>query len=177
MSIEAKGQTCVLQIGGQAIENVATFKYLGQHFSSQGSISSELSHRVGKAYAIFRALDKQGIWREKLMTKKTKLIFYKTLVRSVLLYCAETWPVTNEEVRKLEKVQMYCVRRICGYSAWGTESNQEIRVKHEIPSIENVIRYHRLRWLGHVARMATSSGPFWMDRREKANWQAQKDMD
>jgi len=66
---------------------------------------------------------------------------------------SETWPVTNEEVRKLEKVQMYCVRRICGYSAWGTESNEEIRVKHEIPSIENVIRYHRLRWLGHVARM------------------------
>jgi len=80
MSIEAIGQTRVLQIGGQAIENVATFKYLGQH--SEGSISSELSHRVGKAYAIFRALDKQGIWREKLMTKKTKLIFYKTLVRS-----------------------------------------------------------------------------------------------
>jgi hypothetical protein len=153
MSIEATGQTRVLQIAGQAIENVATFKYLGQHFSSNGSIRSELTHRVGKAYAIFRALDKQGIWREKLMTKKTKLIFYKTLVRSVLLYCAETWPATNEDVRKLEAVQMYCVRRICGYSAWGTESNEEIRVKHEIPSIENVIRYHRLRWLGHVARM------------------------
>jgi hypothetical protein len=125
MSIEATGQTRVLQIAGQAIENVATFKYLGQHFSSNGSIRSELTHRVGKAYAIFRALDKQGIWREKLMTKKTKLIFYKTLVRSVLLYCGETWPATNEEVRTLERVQMYCVRRICGYSAWGTESNEE----------------------------------------------------
>ena len=89
MSIEAIGQTRVLQIGGQAIENVVTFKYLGQQFSSNGSINSELTHRVGKAYAIFRALDEQGIWREKLMTKKTGLIFYKTLVRSELHYCAE----------------------------------------------------------------------------------------
>ena len=80
-------------------------------------------------------------------------------MRSVLQYCAEPWPATIEDESKLETVQMYCVRRLCGYSAWGTESNQEIRVKHDIPSIENVIRYHRLRWLGHVARMDTERLP------------------
>jgi len=44
---------------------------------------------------------------------------------------------------------MYCVRRICGSSAWGgTESNHEIRVRY--PSLETIICYHRLRWLGCV---------------------------
>ena len=62
-------------------------------------------------------------------------------------------------MKKLEKVQMYCVRRICGLSAWGTESNHEIRVKYGIPSIENIIRYHRLRWLGHVVRMGPERLP------------------
>jgi len=92
MSIGAMGQTRVLQIGGQAVEHVATSKCLRQHFSSDGSINSGLDHRVGKAYAILIALDKQGIWREKLTTKKTMLIFYESLVRSVLLYRAGTWP-------------------------------------------------------------------------------------
>jgi hypothetical protein len=128
MSIGTSTQPTGLHLGGQVIEAVTTFKYLGHCFSSDGSINSEVTHRVGKAYAVFRALEKQGTWREKLMKKKTELIFYKTLVRSVLLYCVETWPITEEAMRKLEKVQMYCVRRICGFSAWGTESNQEIRV-------------------------------------------------
>ena len=82
-----------------------------------------------------------------------KLIFYKTLVRSILLYCVETWPVTEEQVKKLETMQMYCIRRICGYKLWGTESNAEIRAKHDIPAIQNLVRYHRLRWFGHVVRM------------------------
>ena len=61
-------------------------------------------------------------------------------MRSELLYCSEKWPATYEDVRKLETMQMDC-----GYLAWGTESNQEIRLKHEIPSTETVICYHRLR--------------------------------
>ena len=40
------------------------------------------------------------------MAKKTRLIFYIMLVQSVILYCVETWPATNEDVRKLERVQM-----------------------------------------------------------------------
>ena len=66
---------------------------------------------------------------------------------------AETWPAANEDVRKLQIVQMYCVHQISGYSAWITESNQVICVKHAIPPIVNVIRYHRLRWFCHVALM------------------------
>ena len=45
------------------------------------------------------------IWRRKVfrshnLSKDTKMRGFRTLVMSVLLYGAETWPVTKKEIRK-----------------------------------------------------------------------------
>ena len=56
-------------------------------------------------------------------------------------------------VKKLEVFQMRCLRRLCGFSLLDNIQNTEIHAKCQVPLIADLLRYRRLRWLGHVARM------------------------
>jgi hypothetical protein len=145
----------VIYIGNQRIEHVNKFKYLGQIISSDGKLKGEISRRIGQAYTAFRNLEKQGIWKDKTISRRVKLTIYKVTALSILLYCSETWPIGPDEVKKLETVQMMCLRRICGDRSWGRDSTPYavIRKKCQTPTIQNLITYHRLRWLGKVSRM------------------------
>jgi hypothetical protein len=95
--------------------------YLGQIIASGGKVKREVSRRLALGYAAFNKLGKQGIWRDKFISRRTKLTLYKVIVRTVLLYCAETWPVAPADVNKLETAQMPCLRRICGDGSWGAD--------------------------------------------------------
>ena len=46
------------------------------------------------------------------MTGKTKMYVLKVMVISVLLYVAETWAITAQDLRRLHAVQMECLRDI-----------------------------------------------------------------
>jgi len=143
-------------IDNQRVEHVQQFKYLGQIIASDGKVKREVSRRLALGYAAFNKLGKQGIWKDKLISRRTKLTLYQVIVRTVLLYCAETWPVGPADVNKLDTAQMSCLRRICGDRSWGADCTPyaELRRQCQMPSIENLITYHRLRWLGKVCRMS-----------------------
>ena len=148
-----------LFVAGKRIDMVESFKYLGQIFSHNGSIDLEIQQRISKALLVFNDLRKRGVWSDKVISRSTKIRIYKTTVRSVLLYCAETWPVSQQQIHKLESIQMSCLRRICGYSLLHRKTNIMIRERCRVASISSLLRYHRLRWLGHVCRMAPNRLP------------------
>jgi hypothetical protein len=82
---------------------------------------------------------------------------YKVTVLAILLYCSETWSLSPLaslciDNKKLETTQMAILGRICGDKSWGVASTpfQDIQKKCEIPSLQQLITYHRLRWLGKV---------------------------
>jgi hypothetical protein len=154
----------IIYIGDQRIEYVNKFKYLGQVISSDGKLQGEISRRIGQAYAAFRSLEKRGIWKDKTISRRTKLTIYKVTVLTILLYCSETWSIGPKEVKKLENAQMMCLRRICGDRSWGRDSTPYavIRKKCQTPTIQNLITYHRLRWLGKVSRMQEERLPIRM---------------
>ncbi len=54
---------------------------------------------------------------------------------------------------------MRCLRRLSGISLLEKIPNAVIRAKCDVPEITNLIRYRRLRWLGHVARMGDTRLP------------------
>jgi hypothetical protein len=145
----------IIYIGDQRIEHVDKFKYLGQIISSDGKLKGEISRRIGQAYAAFRSLERRGIWKDKTISRRTKITIYRVTVLTILLYCSETWSIGPDDVKKLETAQMMCLRRICGDRSWGRDSTPYavIRNKCQTPTIQNLITYHRLRWLGKVSRM------------------------
>jgi hypothetical protein len=59
---------------------------LGQIIASDGKVKREVSRRLALGYAAFNKLGKQGIWRDKLISRRTKLTPHQVIVRTVLLY-------------------------------------------------------------------------------------------
>jgi hypothetical protein len=143
---------------------VNKFKYLGQIISSDGKLKGEISRRIGQAYAAFRSLERRGIWKDKTISRRTKITIYKVTVLTILLYCSETWSIGPDDVKKLETAQTMCLRRICGDRSWGRNSTPYavIRKNCQTPTIQNLITYHRLRWLGKVSRMQEDRLPIRM---------------
>ncbi len=111
-------------VSGKRIEMVESFKNLGQIFSHSGSIDLEIQRRISKALLVLNDLQKRGEWSDKVLTRSTKIRIYKAKDRPVLLYCAETWPVSQEQIHKLENIQMSCLRTICGYSLSHRKTNK-----------------------------------------------------
>jgi hypothetical protein len=150
-----------LKLGDQYVQFVKQFKYFCQILSSNGLLNGEISQRVGKATYAFNQLLGRGIWADKTIRRKTKLTIYKAIVRSILLYGVETWPISTADAQRLETAQMGFIKRICGYPLWEPgPSFQEIRARYQLPSIRTMICYHRLRWFGHVNRLDHSELPW-----------------
>jgi hypothetical protein len=134
------------------------FKYLEQIIASDGKVKREFSDGWALGYAALNKLGKQGIWRDKPISRRTKLTLYQ-VVRTVLLYFAETWPIGPADVNNLETAQMLCLRRICGHRSWGPDCTPyaDLRRQFQVPSIGDLITYHRLWWLWWLEGMQDES--------------------
>ena len=97
-------------IQGADLEEVQNFKYLGSYISADSDIEREISTRIGLAAAAFNKL--RNIWKSSLLQTKTKLKIYRSNVRSVLLYAAETWRTNKKLESRLRGFEGRCLRRI-----------------------------------------------------------------
>ena len=151
----------VLTMADDPLEVVDQFVYLGS-IIRPGGISSEITHRVGKAQAAFTQL--RHLWRLRDVSLGLKGRVYNATVRAVLLYGCETWSAKVEDFRRLLVFDHRCLKNIAGVSWDQHVSNASVR--HRIfgmnPSsdpIDKTITLRQLRWLGHVLRMHSDRLP------------------
>ena len=77
----------------------------------------------------------------------------------LILYGCETWSLTLREERKLRVFENMVLRRIFGPRRdevmweWRRLHNEELNDLYCSPNIVRVIKWRRMRWAGHVARM------------------------
>jgi len=75
------------------------------------------------------------------------------------LYGRETWSLTLREERKLRVFENMVLRRIFGSrrdevtGEWRRSHNEELNDLYFTSNIVRVIKFRRMRWAGHVARM------------------------
>ena len=81
---------------------------------------------------------------------------YESLVISILLYGAESWPLSVTQMKKLEAAHHKFQRRLLGITWRVKARNEDIRKKSGSRKLEDIIKERRLRWLGHVLRMDNS---------------------
>ena len=105
----------MLQI--QPLEEVKTFPYLGSEIGQSISVEREVSVRLEKASKVYQIWRKK-VFRSRTLSTATKLHVFQTLVLSVLLYGAETWTVTQHDIRRLKSFQMRCLWDILGITLW-----------------------------------------------------------
>jgi hypothetical protein len=99
------------------------------------------------------------ILSSRLLSKNTKIRVHRTVVLPVVLYGCETWSLTLREEQRLRVFENRVLRRIFGpkrdelTAEWRRLHNEELNDLYPSPNIIRVIKWRRMRWTGHVARM------------------------
>lgn len=86
------------------------------------------------------------------MSRRLKTKIYKTMIRPVMVYGAETRALKKTEERKLERTEMRMLRWIMGTSLRDHLGNEEVRGRAGVECITEVIRKAKLRWSVHLVR-------------------------
>ena len=84
---------------------------------------------------------------------KLKGNVYKTVVRTALLHCAETWATTMGQEARLEVDEMRMLRWMCGVTRRDKIRNENIRGTTRVVQTSKTITEKQLKWYGHVRRM------------------------
>ncbi len=83
------------------LEDLDKFKYLGSMFDANGQGTEGIRGRMNLARFAFSRLQ-ICLWSRREISLHTKGWVYQAVVRSILLYGCETWPVRVADERMLE---------------------------------------------------------------------------
>lgn len=163
MSMDCKGTDTdtELKINEEMkFERVMEFKYLGSIVTDNNDIMPEIKQRLNAGNRSFFALKK--LLRSKVITRKTKLRVYKTIIRPTVIYGSETWTLTQKQEKMLITWERKILRAIFGPiregDVWRRRYNHEIAKLFKEKDIINYIKSKRIQWLGHIERMDNSRG-------------------
>ena len=102
------------------------------------------------------------LFRNRHLSRATKIRLYKTLIRPVVTHGAETWTMTKKE-QVLLILERKIFRRIYGPKyedvEWKSRTNRELE---ELSKGENIVKWikgQRISWLSHVERMEDDRVP------------------
>jgi hypothetical protein len=101
-----------LEIGPYKFETVYSFTYLGSEVNYKNYISVYIQKRILSANRRFRGLIKH--LKSHLISKKTKTLMYKALMRPVLTCASETWTLSKTDERLLSVFEKRILRCIFG---------------------------------------------------------------
>ena len=95
-----------------------------------------------------------SLFRSRLLSRATKIILYKTLIRSIVSYGAEAWTLTKKEEQALLVFERKIFRRIYGPKYENGErrsrTNRELEEMSKGENIVKRIKGQRISWLGHL---------------------------
>ena len=78
----------------------------------------------------------EEVFKNCSLSKTTKLKVFRTCVMPVLLYGAETWTVTQDEMWKLKTFHMKCIQDILSFTLWDRRRNEELLKEADEQPIE-----------------------------------------
>ena len=147
----AQGNRPHVQILGEEVERVTHFKYLGTSIEEEGGMETEIAKRVGAGWMNWKKCS--GVLCDKMMPVKLKGKVYRTVVRTAMLYGAETWATTKRQESRIEVNEMRMLRWMCGVTRKDKIRNEHTRGTTKVVQASRKITERRLKWYGHVMRM------------------------
>lgn len=142
----------------EQIKHTRKYKYLGVHITCEGSMDEEIRYRNNLGRQAIRKLN--NILWDKTISKDNKHKIYNSIVKSIVSYGSEVWPLKENALKMIEATEMDYWRRAAGKSKLDKVRNEKIReimgTKH---NLTEDIRVNQLRWYGHVQRMEQTRIP------------------
>ena len=140
-----------IDVDGETIDKVNSFKYLGAIKTSTGSCSEDVKARIGRAKKATMELD--TIWKDRGIRKELKMKLVKALIWPVITYGAEGWTLKKDDERRLEAAEMWCYRRMLRISWTEKRTNKsilnELQTRREL--LAQIIK-RKMAFFGHACR-------------------------
>ena len=136
----------------EPLEEVDCFKYLGSQVAADGGCERDVVHRMNERYRACGAL--KSVLSKRGLGIKAKKCLYEGVIVPTALYGAEAWGMRSAERRKVNILEMKCLRSLVGVSLMDRVRNEEVR-RRAVIEWELVSRADQrvLGWFGHVKRM------------------------
>ena len=115
------GKTQALSIGsggrlkkpdGTTFSSAEFLEYLGGLISRDGRADSEISRKLGRAYADYKLL--HSVWSHAGVSRRDKVRYFEALVLSRLAYGLSTQWLVLAQRRRLDGFAARCLRRVLG---------------------------------------------------------------
>ena len=142
-------------IDGIVIPKVEKFKYISSIVQQNGEIDEDINQRIKVGWQKWKQAT--GVLCDRRMPVRLKGKVYRTVVRPVVLYGSECWPIKKTQVLRLMVAEMRMIRWMCGYTRMDRIRNEVIRDLVKVAPIEGKMRETRLRWFGHVKRRSVDA--------------------
>jgi hypothetical protein len=133
---------------------VDKFVYLGSLLHKSGSCEHEIRRRIEIARTAM--IDLTKIWKNKNITKKTKIALVNSLVFPVFSYASETWVIRASDRKRIDAFEMWVWRRLLRIPWTARRTNAS--VLNEIKPTQRLssMTYSRiLKLFGHISRHDT----------------------
>lgn len=139
-----------IKIGGNMVEEVKQFCYLGSKITQDGRSKEDIKSRIAQAKKSFH--NKRDLLVSQIdLGLRKKLL--KSYVWSTALYGCETWTVGKPEMKKLEAFEMWCYRRMLKIRWTDMVRNEEVLTRiGEEKCLWNTLTRRRNRMVGHILR-------------------------
>ncbi|XP_045477896.1 uncharacterized protein LOC123683044 [Harmonia axyridis] len=160
MVISKEPIRCKLAVHDKPIRQTLHCKYLGVEISSHMNVYQEVRAQANKASRISGCL-RDMIWRNEHMTAESKVRIYKTVVRPILTYAAETRAETATTKSLLRSTEMRILRTIEGVTLRDQIRSSVIRDELKVQDVVRFVRSRRRNWRDHVDRMGTDRLAKW----------------
>ena len=144
-----------IMVGNNQLEVVSEFTYLGSIVDDKGGTGADIKARIGKARIAFSSLNK--VWKDRNISRKTKIKLFNSNVKSVLLYGSETWSLTKTLTSKLQVFINTCLRRIMKIRWNDKVQNKILWERTGQRQMAEEIGRRKWRWIGHTLRKPASS--------------------
>ena len=110
--IMASGLITSWEIGGEAVETVSDFLFLGSKTTADGDCSHEIKRRLLLGRKVMTNLD--SLFKSRDITLPTKVRLVKAMVFPVVMYGGESWTVKKAERRGIDAFELWCWRESLG---------------------------------------------------------------
>jgi len=153
--IMASGSITSWEIGGETVETVTDFIFLGSKITADGDCSHEIKRCLLLGRKVMTNLD--SILKSRGITLSTKVCLVKAMVFPVVMYGCESWTIKKAEGRKMDAFELWCWRRLVRVPWTARRSSQSV-LKEISPeySLEGLMLKLKLQHFGHLMRRADS---------------------
>ena len=108
--IMASGPITSWEIGGETVETVSDFIFLGSKTTADGDCSHEIKRHLLLEKKVMTNLD--SILKSRDITLATKVCLVKAMVFPVVIYGYESWTVKKAERRRIDAFELWCWRTL-----------------------------------------------------------------